>query len=251
MDILSLRDRLPEAYRQKIKRIALPAISALPIRNLELLAIKHGTDKWAQGYIPHYQQHFGHLRRKRLNLLEIGIGTTGARGGGDSLRMWREFFPRATIWGVDIKDKSAHAERRINILQGDQNDPAFLRSVAAKIGSLNIVIDDGSHINEHVLTSFSTLFPLLASGGVYVIEDLVTAYYPKFGGDWGHLNNPGTSMNLLKRLCDSVNSALIPNRESEPFDLAAALHLYQGIAFITKAGEKRPPEASSFLTSGH
>ena len=80
------------------------------------------------------------------------------------LRMWREFFPHATIWGLDILDKSAHAGKRINILRGSQNDADFLRSAAAQIGRIDI-IDDGRHINEHVLTSFGTLFSLLAPAG--------------------------------------------------------------------------------------
>jgi demethylmacrocin O-methyltransferase len=246
--LLELRDRVPERYRRTLKRWGLAVLSVVPVRwNLELVAIKHGTDKWTHGYIPFYRRHFAPFRRKRFNLLEIGIGTVGPRGGGDSLRMWREFFPNATIWGLDILDKASHAERRINIVQGSQNDADFLRSVAARIGRIDIVIDDGSHVNEHVLTSFTTLFPLLAAGGLYVIEDMETSYFPKFGGNWRNLDDPATMMNLVKRLCDHVNSALIPSDATSPFDLVGAVHVYPGIAFISKVAGKRRVEPSAFL----
>lgn len=246
--LLRLRDRLSEPQRHLLKQVGIAVLSTVPVRwNLELLAIRHGTDKWGHGYIPFYQRHFAPFRNRKINLLEIGIGTIGPRGGGDSLRMWRAFFSRATIWGLDILDKSTHAESRIRILQGSQNDPEFLRTAAARIGHIDIIIDDGSHINEHVLTSFATLFPLLAPGGFYVIEDMVTSYYPKFGGNWRNLNDPATMMNLVKRLCDDVNSALIPNRDASPFDLVGAIHLYQGIVFIEKVAAKTRPVPSPFL----
>ena len=246
--ILALRDRLSEPQRRTLKRAGTAALSVLPIRwNLELLAIRHGTDKWPQGYISYYQRHFAPLRRRRLNLLEIGIGTLGPRNGGDSLRMWRDYFPRATIWGLDILDKSRHAGPRIRVLQGSQNDPELLRDVARRIGRIDIVIDDGSHVNEHVLTSFHTLFPLLATGGVYVIEDMVTSYYPKFGGNSRDLDDTGTMMNLVKRLCDHVNSALIPNRTESPFDQIGEVHVYPGIAFIVKVPPKPFVAPSPFL----
>jgi hypothetical protein len=243
-----LRDRIPERYRTTLKGFEQTLLSVVPIRwNLELLAVKHGTDKWMHGYMPFYRRHFAPFRGRTFNLLEIGIGTVGPRNGGDSLRMWRELFPRATIWGLDIQDKRSHAQERIKILQGNQNDPEFLRLIAAQIGRIDIIIDDGSHINEHVITSFTTLFPLLADGGIYVIEDMVTSYYPKFGGNSRNLDDPGTMMNLVKRLCDHVNSALIPNQAPHPFDLAGAVHVYQGMAFIEKVASKPRVEPSPFL----
>jgi hypothetical protein len=239
---------MPERYRTTLKGFEQTLLSVVPIRwNLDLLAVKHGTDKWMHGYMPFYRRHFGPFRGRAFNLLEIGIGTVGPKQGGDSLRMWREFFPKATIWGLDIQDKQTHAEKRIKILQGSQNDAEFLRSTAAHIGRLDIIIDDGSHINEHVITSFTTLFPLLAGGGMYVIEDVVTSYYPKFGGNSSNLDDPHTMMNLVKRLCDHVNSALIPRQPQHPFDLVGAVHVYQGMAFIEKVRSKPRVEPSPFL----
>ena len=56
------------------------------------------------------------------------------------------------------------------------------RVLAAAGGPPDVIIDDGSHIGEHVCTTFEALFPSMAAGGVYVIEDLHTSYWPSYGG---------------------------------------------------------------------
>lgn len=183
MSLLQVRERLSEPQRQAVKKAGLFLLNYIPIScNLELLAAKHGTDKWQQGYIPHYHRHFKQLRRRPLSVLEIGIGTTGSRDGGNSLRMWRDYLPRARVYGIDILDKTAHDETRIKTLQGSQDDPAFLDEVGRRYGPFDIIIDDGSHINAHVVTSFHSLFPHLKLGGWYVVEDLITSYYPNSAG---------------------------------------------------------------------
>lgn len=204
--------------------------------DLIMLARLNGTDKWgAHQYAQHYQTHFKRLRKRRLNLLEIGVGGEDRMDyGGHSLRMWKDYFPNANIYGLDIHDKSAFEEPRIKIFRGSQADPDFLKQVAATIGRLDIIIDDGSHINEHVLASFQTLFPLLAKDGIYAIEDLGASYWP----DWGGSQDPAsetTSIAMCKRLIDGLNWEFIASREPHPFDQAIVeLHFYKGLAIIQK-----------------
>jgi demethylmacrocin O-methyltransferase len=58
-------------------------------------------------------------------------------------------------------------------------DLPFLDSVLAEHGAPELIIDDGSHINEHIITTFKHLFPRLKEGGYYVIEDTQTSYWPE------------------------------------------------------------------------
>ena len=195
-----------------------------------------GTDKWGlHRYTAHYQTHFSHLKTRSFNLLEIGVGGHDAPDiGGASLRMWKAFFPRANIYAIDIFDKSALQEPRISIFKGSAADAGFLRTLVDRIGRIDVVIDDGSHINEHVRLAFETLFPLLPDGAIYAIEDLQTSYWPQFGGSEDPLQSD-TSMAMLKRLADGLNWEEFSYRTPQPFDSQiASLHLYHNLAFIYK-----------------
>ena len=216
--------------------------------NLNLLALKHGTDKFTHGYIPIYESHFSPLRLRKMNILEIGVGGyKDPNAGGESLRMWKEYFPNSIIHAVDIYDKTPHEEERIRIFQGSQNDPDFLKRIAQKAESLDIVIDDGSHVNEHVITSFLTLFPLLAANGIYVIEDLQTSYVPKYGGSIENIDHPDTSIGLLKKLIDGLNHQWIATRTPTYLDEnIVAVHFYPKIAFVFKGVNRNDPRSPVF-----
>ncbi|HYP89238.1 MAG TPA: hypothetical protein VEQ59_13820, partial [Polyangiaceae bacterium] len=119
----------------------------------------------------------------------------------------------------------------------------FLTRVIAEIGAPDIIIDDGSHLSEHVVHSFHILFPLLAPHGIYVVEDLQTSYWgleSKITGNWGgssDLSAPHTSMNFLKSLVDGLNYEEFPHDGYTPsyFDRnIVAIHFYHNLAFIQK-----------------
>ena len=208
--------------------------------NLDKLARLNGTDKsGVHAYTQHYQTHFGPIRKQRLNLLEIGIGGyDNPRGGGGSLRTWKSFFPRGMIFGIDIHDKSYHDEKRIRTFTGSQVDETFLRGVVREIGDLDIVVDDGSHINEHVIQTFRLLFPMLKPGGFYVVEDTQTSYWREYGGDEG-VRPPGdhTAMGFFKGLVDGLNveEFRIEDYEASSFDTSIhGMHFYHNLIFIEK-----------------
>lgn len=215
--------------------------------NLKFLALKHGTDKLAHGYIEFYGKHFYPIRRKKLNILEIGIGGyKRPQDGGESLRMWKDYFPNSIIYGIDVYDKSPHQEKRIKIFRGSQNDPDFLKDVAQTAGFFDIIIDDGSHINEHVITSFNALFPFLSSNGYYVIEDLQTSYWPHFGGNWKNADESFTSISTAKKLIDGLNYQYIPNRNIKyTDDKIKSIHFYPKIVFIRK--EKNTSDVPEYI----
>lgn len=175
--------------------------------SLIALATKHKADKWnLHWYAQHYDVHFQKFRNQKFNLLEIGVGGyENTQSGGESLRMWKESFPKAMIYGIDIYDKKSIEEDRVKIFQGSQDDSTFLRNTANQIGSLGIIIDDGSHINNHILTSFMTLFPLLDDGGIYVIEDIQTSYWPDYGGSSDLNDGTQTVIKFFKKLVDGLN----------------------------------------------
>jgi hypothetical protein len=137
-----------------------------------------GTDKADEGHTFHlsfldvYEKYLEPMRDEPIRILEIGVRK------GSSLRMWKSYFRNGSIYGLDINpDCKRYEEDRISIEIGSQDDPEFLSHCFAGIDNFDVIIDDGSHVNRHMLTSFERLFyERLSSGGIYVMEDLWCSY---------------------------------------------------------------------------
>lgn len=176
---------------------------------LNEIGIKHGTDKNSEthNYLVKYEKYFPFKREDKLTLLEIGVLH------GQSLRMWKEYFYNSEIIGIDLNsDSKQYEESRINIEIGSQNDSKFLEEVGSKYKTFDIIVDDGSHINNHVIFSFEKLFKYLKSGGLYVVEDSCTSYWPDWGGG---LRENNTTVEYFKNLCDDVNFYGVINYNKE------------------------------------
>ena len=113
---------------------------------------KYPSSKNISGFIQLYEKYFTSLKNLKINILEIGIEN------GDSLRIWREYFTNANICGIDI-DKKDFKINNTEILQGDQSDKNFLKTLIDKYKNFDIIIDDGSHQAKHIIASFKFLFP--------------------------------------------------------------------------------------------
>lgn len=190
--------------------------------------------KW-QHFFPVYERHFAPFRGRAVRMLAIGV----SRGG--SLALWRDFFgPAAVIFGIDINPDCAALDGpagRVRV--GSQADPAFLDRVLDEMGGIDIVLDDGSHRMEHIRASFDHLFPRLAEGGIYVVEDLLAAYWPAYGGGY---RAPGSFIETVKVLIDDMHHWY--HREGERIAAAAGhlrgLHVYDSIVVLDKARVTRP-----------
>jgi demethylmacrocin O-methyltransferase len=209
--------------------------------NLDALAMLYKTDKapHLHGYTRHYRRHLRGRRHKIRKVLEIGIGGfEGPRSGGASLRMWRDWLPYATVYGLDVDEKQID-EPRIVTLLGDQGDPDTLDDVGGRFGPFDLIVDDGSHRNADVRCSFARLWGHLRRGGYYVIEDIVTAYYAGMGG--GPPGTIDTSMALVKDLVDTTQRGVLPENvpvELPPYE-TASVHVYPNIVFVEKASRIR------------
>jgi demethylmacrocin O-methyltransferase len=222
---------------------------------LTRIAIRHGTDKWgAHFYTPVYHRLFAHLRDKPVRLLEIGIGGYEfERLGGASLPMWADYFPHGRILGIDIFAKTLDLGPRVTVRQGSQDDGAFLTRMSAEHGPFDIVIDDGSHVPAHVNASFHVLFPLLADGGLYVIEDVQSTFWPQFGGST--LDGGGT-MQLARTILEHLNYAEIqvvqPQRRVADFvKTIRSFRAYHNIFVVEKGDNTEPSNFDFRLDNAH
>ncbi len=145
------------------------------MQRLTKLAIKYGTDKCPpyQSFTPYYSKLFKGMNVK--SLLEIGIGYPGTMVHikdykiGASLRMWRDYFPNATIWGADIRPETMIVDDRIGTVLCDQSNEESLLNMIKAIGKQDVIIDDGSHQTTHQILSAKVLIPYTK---LYIIEDV-------------------------------------------------------------------------------
>ena len=154
--------------------------------------------KWTH-YFPIYERHFSRFVNRTTTFIEIGV----SKGG--SLQLWKRYLgPFAQVVGIDINPAcKAVEEDQIAVRIGDQADTAFLQQIIDEFGPPDIVLDDGSHMMSHVSTSFGFFYPRMCKNGVYMIEDLHTAYWEEFEGG---LHCPGSFVELSKSLIDELNA---------------------------------------------
>ena len=198
----------------------------------------HLVHKWHH-YIPIYDRYFGPFRGRAPKMLEIGV----SKGG--SLAIWRKFLgPDAIIYGIDIEEDCRRydgIDGQVRI--GSQDDPTFLRSVIEEMGGVDIILDDGSHRMDDIKASLETLFPLLNNNGVYMIEDLHTAYWTGFGGG---LKAESNFFTYVRGLVDDMHHWYHESDMQRP-EIAgscASIHIYDSIVVLEKS-KQHPPVHST------
>jgi hypothetical protein len=201
--------------------------------------------KWDQ-YFPAYERHFARFRNQAVTVIEIGVGE------GGSLQMWRRFFgPYARIIGIDSNAKARAYEDHLTAIRiGDQTDRAFIDGVMAEFGPVQIVIDDGSHLMPQVHQTFAQLYyhPNFDSTGVYVVEDLHTAYWPEFGGGY---QQKGSFIETAKTQIDELH-AQYARGAFQPTAFTAAtlsMHIYDSL-IVYERGRRVPNQSMMADSSG-
>jgi hypothetical protein len=195
-------------------------------------------NKWMH-YFDIYDHHFARFRGREIVMVEIGVYH------GGSLGMWKSYFgPRARLVGVDINPRARKfADAQVDIVIGDQSDPAFLRDLRSRYPRIDVLIDDGGHRMHHQITTFEGLYDAVADDGVYMVEDTHTSYWQEFGGG---LRSPGSFIEYAKRLADDLSAWHIrewADTERSAFARSTwSLAFYDSIVAIEKR-PKQPPES--------
>lgn len=162
---------------------------------LHELGLSNSTDKTKHiyknfSYLDFYEKHFEKIRNEVKCFVEIGVL------GGASLRMWEQYFPNATIYGIDINPSCKQFEGgNIKVIIGDQNNDEFLTRLKNELPQIDVLIDDGSHITSHQIKTFSYLYDKITKGGFYAIEDLRNSYEEFFNHHNVRKIWPGMSYN--------------------------------------------------------
>jgi cephalosporin hydroxylase len=195
-----------------------------------------------KGWFDLYKELFSNLNGGKFNFVELGIFE-----GGSAL-LFAEDFPDAKIAAFDLRSPNPsvlrHVETmgfsdrvklRYNTSQSDAKALSAGIESAFNGDQVHLVIDDASHNYEHSRNSFEILFPLLAPGGKYVIEDWGWAHWPIAVYDsWGGVALSSLVMELVMAVAS--NPALCSRLEVRP-----------GMAILTK-GTKTATDRINFTS---
>ena len=138
-------------------------------------------------YSPAYFELLKEIKETAKNVLEIGIGTVplmevgvGIKDyvPGASIRGWRDFFPNAMVYAVDIEESVMFTDERIITDIMDQSSVDSIRKFTNKVNKkFDFIIDDGSHLIDHQIISAYELVKHLTDDGIYIIEDVHRKYF--------------------------------------------------------------------------
>lgn len=207
------------------------------MNTLDEIAIRHGTDKATvcdrehqspHHYTPHYEKFFEPLRHEKIKILEIGVG------GGESITTWLDYFTKAEVYGVDNVQGTnpwntvgaISVGGRYKFVYGNQAHDVFWGCFIVDYGiDWDIIIDDGGHFNDQIITTFNCMYPVLRSGGLYCIEDLNCAY-PEATSIFVRPGFPSHSA-WMKLKIDAMNTGAFKDYDS--------IYFCKGLAIIRKA----------------
>jgi hypothetical protein len=161
---------------------------------LDALGLLYGTDKTMKHhYTEIYEDFLCPLKNKADKILEIGIAD------GASLKMWKDYFPHAIIYGIDIVDESRFNSNTIKTFVADQADRIKLQKFINSFGSnFDFILDDGGHSMEQQQVSFGFMFKHVKPGGFYIIEDVHTSIYTHYGDEYGAtINGEKTTLAMI------------------------------------------------------
>lgn len=128
----------------------------------------------ANDYLRHYDMFFSQIRGDSIRLLEFGCQ------GGNSLRMWEDYFRNGEFYGVDLDEKcKAFETDRTHIIVGNAVAEST-HSILSQIGTFDIIIDDASHAWGEQRTCLEYYWDLLNVGGYYIVEDLECGCYGEY-----------------------------------------------------------------------
>lgn len=188
------------------------------------------TSKWVH-YLEIYERHFCKFVGTSVKVLEIGVED------GGSLQMWKKYFGKnCEITGIDTLPKCKYEEEQIRVEIGSQNDINFLQEIDQKYGPFDIIIDDGSHIQMDVLNTFSFLYPKLNMGGVYIIEDLHTAYFQGYGGG---ITSPFNFISILSKYIHDVNVDFIQEPYTTTLMNIKSINFYNSMVVLEKTNNEK------------
>jgi hypothetical protein len=138
--------------------------------------VRFATDKITHGYLGTYLRIAAELGPS-ARVCEVGVDR------GDGLDMFQALFPAGLVAGVDANEGCRWPSGTIPVICG-QDDPVLPSRLRLHAPAWDLIIDDASHAGQLTMATFRLLWPLVAPGGFYVVEDWMVGLphiWPEYG----------------------------------------------------------------------
>jgi hypothetical protein len=154
--------------------------------------VRFATDKVLHGYLPTYLRIAAELG-PAAKVCEVGVQA------GHGLDMFQALFPDGLVAGVDQDAGCWWPPGTIPVICA-QDHPSLPVRLAQHAPAWDLIADDASHRGDLTAATFGLLWPLVAPGGWYVIEDWMVALgWPGFTGDTTMLDTVAGLLRLLTK----------------------------------------------------
>ena len=122
----------------------------------------------AHGYAKIYETVFTNFKEKNINILELGSFY------GNAAAALFFYFDKASIFSADINpDMFKYKSNRItNFFIDSSSEKSLKNDLLSKKNNFDIIIEDASHMLKDQIISLFILFPLVNSGGYFIVEEL-------------------------------------------------------------------------------
>ena len=122
----------------------------------------------AHNYAKFYENYFKNIKKKKLNIIEIG-----SYYGNASAALFF-YFKNSIIYSADINpDMYLYKSKRINSFFLNNSDRTSIeKNLINKEIKFDIIIEDASHMLKDQILSLFMLFKILKPGGIFVIEEI-------------------------------------------------------------------------------
>ncbi len=147
--------------------------------SLEDLVDNSKTDKnTTHSYLHLYNELLTKKRFTAKNVLEVGIGDFNEKNGG-SIKLWRDYFTNATIYGLDVLPINRVMDELLNdpivILYTSTdayNEDFFNKNFLNKNITCDFMLDDGPHTLESMVQFIKLYSQIMTDDGILIVEDV-------------------------------------------------------------------------------
>jgi hypothetical protein len=146
---------------------------------INLVDSKYYTDKnTTHSYLELYEKLLTSKKETATHVLEVGIGDFGQKNGG-SIKLWKDYFTNATIYGLDVLPKERVFDELLNndrvILYTNTdayNVDFFTNTFLNKNMQFDFMLDDGPHTLESMKQFIRLYSKVMTNDGILIIEDI-------------------------------------------------------------------------------